>query len=246
MGRSVVERLAVSRAAVIGLSAVGGYALEGLVRSGVGHFFIADFDVIRESNFNRQLFAVEPNLGRKKAEAARERVLAINPAAEVAVFDGFVHAETLFVLEDFRPDVVIDAIDAVNPKATLLAWCYEKRVPAVSSMGAGQKSDPLALRRGDLMDSSVCPLARTIRKYLKNRGVGRGITAVWSEEHPRPLELSEEETAAYQAEEYDRGRPRNPIGSLPTVTGIFGLTVAQTALDILLHEPFRHPWLHGS
>jgi tRNA A37 threonylcarbamoyladenosine dehydratase len=241
MGPEAVNRLARSRVTIVGLGAVGGHALEALVRSGVGSFVLADFDVICDSNFNRQLLAVEPNLGRKKAEAARDRVFQINPRAVVSVFDSFVHRETLPALFAERPDLVIDAIDAVNPKTALLEYCWRSGIPVVSSMGAGQKSDPLALRRGDLMDSSTCPLAKTIRKYLRNRGVGRGITAVWSDEVPRPLTVTEEETAAYQAGEYSRGRPRRPIGSLPTITGIFGLTVAQTGMDMLLGEPSVEP-----
>ena len=174
---------------------------------------------------------MEENLGKNKAEAARERALSINPSCRVDVFPLFVHQETLETVFSEPVDFVIDAIDSMNPKLTLLTWLWKRSVPVVSSMGAARKRDSSCIKVADLMDTEVCPLARQVRKGLKNRGVGRGIAAVYSTEPAVPAVFTEEELIAYSEEEYSRGRPRHPLGSFPAVTAVFGLTAAQTVVN---------------
>lgn len=210
---------------------MGSYALEGLVRAGVGRLIVVDFDVIRSANINRQLLATEHTLGRPKAVAARERILSINPEASVESVEAFVDADTIGSILAHGPGVVIDAIDSLNPKVQLLSAVYKAGVPLVASMGAATRTDPSMVRVADLFETKVCPLAARIRRRLKEAGVGRGITCVYSEQQQDVMELSCE--VERESGELERGRVRRRLGSLSTITGIFGLTAATEALRIL-------------
>lgn len=217
---------------LVGLGAVGGYALEGLVRAGIKRLRIIDHDTIQPSNINRQLLALETTLGRPKAEVAKERVLAINSDCRVEALQIFAGEETLEQILQPRPDLLIDAIDSLNPKAQLLHGAYLSKIPVISSMGAALRTDPTLIRTGDLFDTKNCPLAKHLRKRLRNRGVGEGIACVYSlEQVDFDYELPADDTAVVGDTPYaDRGRKRNVLGSLPTVTGIFGLTIANQAI----------------
>jgi tRNA A37 threonylcarbamoyladenosine dehydratase len=232
LGPAALATLAKSRVAVVGLGAVGSYAVEALARAGIGFLRLVDFDVIRHSNFNRQLYALEPNLGRPKAEVARERVLQINPACEVEARSVFVDAATAPGLLQPAVDVLVDAIDSVGPKVALLAAAKAAGCPVVSSMGAATRLDPDLVRVADIADTTECPLARFIRKRLRRLGIETGITCIFSLEparQSRPPALTEDETLP-------RGRPRRPIGSLSYMTGIFGLRAAHEVLRLLLPD----------
>jgi len=207
--------------------------LEGLARSGVGHLRLIDFDVVEIHNINRQIIALDTTVGRKKAELARERVLAINPACEVETLDIFVRPETMEQVLRPRPDILIDAIDSLNSKVNLLAAAHEAGIEVISSMGAALRTDPAKIRTGDIMDSYNCPLAKHIRKRLKRRGVGRGMACVFSTERVRYDYNQEGARDGAETEEEGRGRGRNTLGSLPTITGIFGLTIANMAIEKL-------------
>ncbi len=215
---------------ITGLGAVGSHAVESLARSGVGSFTLVDFDVIKPSNFNRQLFAVEANIGRKKTLAAKERILSINPDAKITIIDDFCHKDTVEAIFSTRPDVAIDAIDSVGPKAELLSFLAKHGIPAVSSMGAALLSDPAFIRSGDISETSVCKLAFEIRKRLRREGVTSGIRCIFStEQRPKAVTAPNPEEAEY----YSRGRARAPMGSLPMITGIFGYYAALEALKII-------------
>ncbi len=162
LGKNALDRLSAARVAVFGLGAVGTYALEALTRSGVGEFILVDFDVVRPSNFNRQLLALEGNLGKYKVALAGERVLQIDPQAKVTAYGEFAAQENFARFLTPAPDIVIDAIDSVNPKAQLIAYCLQSRLPFISAMGAGMRLDPLAVRVGDLGDIHSCSLARAV------------------------------------------------------------------------------------
>lgn len=215
---------------VVGLGAVGGYVVEGLVRAGISRLRIVDYDTIQPSNLNRQILALETTLGRAKAEVARERILAINSECWVEPLQLFAGEETLAKILEPRPDLLIDAIDSLNPKTQLLHGAYLSRIPTISSMGAALRTDPALIRTGDLFATSSCPLARHLRKRLRKRGVGPGIACVYSvEKIDFDYQLPEDDDA--DAGPYaDRGRKRNVLGSLPTITGIFGLTIANQAI----------------
>ncbi len=176
LGEQPFARLQASRVTVVGLGAVGGYVVEGLVRAGVGNLRIVDFDVVEKSNINRQLLALETTIKRPKAEVARERIVAINPGCRVEALQLFAAEETLDQLLTPAPDLLIDAIDSLNPKSQLLHGAYERNIPTISSMGAALRTDPAKIRTGDLFTTSNCPLAKHLRKRLRRRGVGEGMS----------------------------------------------------------------------
>lgn len=231
IGKDKLTRLKESCACVIGLGAVGSYALEGLARAGVGRLIVADFDIIRPANINRQLLATENTLGLPKTLAARERVLSINPEAQVETIDAFVDSKVIKSLIELKPDVIIDAIDSLSPKIQVLSAVYRSGIPIISSMGAATRTDPAMVKVADLLDTRVCPLAARIRRRLKDEGVGRGITCIYSEQFQNVHALSSD--AEKEEGELERGRRRRRLGSLSTITGIFGLFAATMALDKL-------------
>jgi tRNA A37 threonylcarbamoyladenosine dehydratase len=221
---------------VVGLGAVGSYATEALARSGIGRLRLVDCDEIRPSNFNRQLYALDSTLGRPKTEVAAERVRDINPDCHIESLPLFAHADTLDTVLAGPPDLVIDAIDSVNPKVTLLAACQQRSIPIISSMGAALRRDPTKIRIGSLDHTHGCPLARQIRKRLKRQGISLQIPCIYSVEPVHNLPTKAIGTEDPTNETFIRGRPRRPLGSLPTLTGIFGLTAANTAIEILLAD----------
>lgn len=232
IGADALGRLRRSRVAVFGLGAVGSYAVEALARAGVGAMRLVDCDVIRPSNFNRQLYALESTRDRPKAEVARARVLDINPACAVDAQAVFVDHTNVELLLAGDWDVVIDAIDSLTPKVTLLAAAVRAGLPVVSSMGAASRLRPQFIRLADIAATRHCPLARFVRKKLRQRGVTSGVWCVYSEEPVRRPGPSV--PAAAEAETFARGRPRRPLGSLSYVTGMFGLWAAYQAINLLV------------
>lgn len=229
LGIERFERLQKSRVTIVGLGAVGGYAMECLARAGISHFRLVDFDNIQPSNINRQILALTTNIGTAKVAAAEERILAINPDCGVEKFEIFAAEESMERILRPHPDLLIDAIDSLNPKVQLLTSAYLEKIATLSSMGAALRTDPTQIRYGDIFDSSNCPLAKHVRKRLRRRGVGRGIGCVYSTEKVDfDYESAEKEDNA--PAEADRGRARNILGSLPTLTGIFGLFIANQAI----------------
>jgi tRNA A37 threonylcarbamoyladenosine dehydratase len=239
IGSAGLRKLKGSRVAVVGLGAVGSYATEALARAGVGHLRLVDFDVVRTSNINRQLFALESTLGRSKAEIAQQRVLDINPECDVQPLPLFVDKENLATVLGDALDVAIDAIDSVGPKIELLSEAAGRGIPIVSCMGAALRSDPTQVRVGLLADVHHCPLAKRVRKELRKRGVSLDLLCVYSIEPVAGLKKTAITFDRPVAEKsLERGRKRSVLGSLPTLTGIFGLTAANTVLRLLLGEDF--------
>ncbi len=242
LGDDIVENLHGKFVVIVGMGAVGGYALEALVRSGVGRLRLVDFDTVSITNLNRQLLALESTIGRSKVEVAKDRVLDINPEIQVEILDMFAHEQTLPQILEGNPDLVIDAIDSLNPKCALLQGTYQRGIPVISSMGAALRREPTLVRTADLMDTWGCPLAKQVRTNLRKRGVGRGIEVVFSPELVKYTyrDPESEEHADFNEQIIDRGRRRNVLGSLPTITGIFGLTLAHLALDRLIGGDALH------
>lgn len=240
LGNERLGRIRAGFVTVVGIGAVGSYAVEALARAGVGRLRLVDFDTIKPSNMNRHILALRSTIGRSKAELAAERVRDINPACEVEALRTFAAEESLDAILEPRPGLVIDAIDSMNPKTQLLAACYRRKIPVISSMGAATRVNPFAIRTADLFDTRFCPLARRLRTTLKKEGVGRGIMCVFSEEERNVRAVDPSNKAG--EDEYKRGRPRSKLGSLPTITGIFGLTLAHSALEMLCGGfGARHP-----
>ena len=182
-GEAAIERLRASRVAVFGIGGVGGYVCEALVRSGVGAFDLIDKDTVDVTNLNRQIIATTRTIGKPKTQVMRERMLEINPQAEVRVHDCFFLPETAgqFSFEEY--DYVVDAVDTVTAKIELVLRAQEAGVPIISSMGAGNKVNPAMFQAADIYETSVCPLARVMRRELKARGV-KHLKVVYSRETP--------------------------------------------------------------
>ena len=242
LGPEAVERLRRSFVVVAGLGAVGSYAVEALARAGVGRLRLVDFDELRPSNINRQLLALESTLGRPKCEEARRRVLDIHPACRAEALKLFIEPATLDAVLEGPPDVLVDAIDSLSPKTSLLRGALERAVPVVSSMGAALRTDPASVRVGKLSDVRTCPLAARVRERLRPLASSDRLRCVYSMEPCRDLTTkasSREEADA--GDELRNGRKRAALGSLPTLTGIFGLTAANETLRLLLGGRFPLP-----
>lgn len=240
LGPERFTRLQTKSVTIVGLGAVGGYVVEGLVRAGITKLRIVDFDTVQPSNLNRQILALETTLGRPKTEVARERILAINSECSVEALQLFAGEESLDRILSPQPDLLIDAIDSLNPKTQLLHAAHSRGIPVISSMGAALRTDPSKIRSGDLFTTSNCPLARHLRKRLRRRGIESGIFCVYSNEQVDFDYNQEDDTNVTPVGETpfsDRGRQRNILGSLPTITGIFGLTIANHALLHLSDKP---------
>lgn len=233
IGKEKLAKLKRARVAVFGLGAVGSYAVEALARAGVGYLRLVDCDCIRPSNINRQLYALESTLNQPKTEVARARILDINPACTAEARQEFVSKKTMEKLLAKPLDVIVDAIDSVSPKVELIAAAVRAGIPIISSMGAATRTDPDLIRRGDISETDVCPLARYVRKRLRRRGISSGIRCIFSIEEPRnkgaPVGDEKNEKPSFP-----QGRTRRPIGSLSYITGIFGLLAAGEVIKIIV------------
>ena len=183
LGAEAMEKLHKARVIVFGLGGVGGHACEALVRSGVGAIDLVDDDQVSESNLNRQLFATRSTIGMDKTEAAKLRLLDINPDLKITTHKCFFLPETADRFDFTQYDYIVDAIDTVTGKIGLVMEAQKAGVPIICSMGTGNKLDPSALRVADIYQTSVCPLARVMRRELKKRGV-EALKVVYSRETP--------------------------------------------------------------
>ena len=230
LGKEACQRLAAARVAVIGLGGVGGACAEGLARAGIGALLLVDHDTVDVTNLNRQLLATRQTVGKGKAEAARERVLSINPDCEAAALPLFYGEETSEQLFSFRPDYVVDCIDNVTAKLHLAVRCRERGVPLLMALGTGNRLDPSAFRIGTIEETAQngagCGLARVMRRELKKRGV-TGVKAVYS---------TEESLAPAAAQEGDvKGTAGRPTpGSMAFVPSVAGLILAGEIVKDLL------------
>lgn len=212
LGSEAMARLADTRVAIFGVGGVGGYALEALVRTGVSHITLIDPDTVAPSNINRQIIATSETVGEQKVEAAKRRALSINPKADVCPMPIFYSAQNADTLDLGKFDYVIDAIDTVSSKLELIVRAKELGVPIISSMGAGNKLDPTAFEVADIYDTSVCPLARVMRRELKRRGV-TSLKVVYSWEEPIKI-VADDDSA------------RHAPGSVSFVPSVAGLIIA--------------------
>lgn len=217
LGESAMGRLRQARVAVFGLGGVGGYAVEALARGGIGSLDLIDNDSVSLSNLNRQILATHSTLGMPKVEAAKARVLDINPDCRVRGYPVFYTPETAGQFDFTQYDYIVDAIDTVTGKLTLVQQAWSAGTPIISCMGTGNKLDPTAFEVADISKTSMCPLARVMRKELGKRGI-RHLKVVYSREEVRTPQGWEEEAAAL-------GKRQIP-GSLSFVPGVAGLILA--------------------
>jgi len=223
IGEEGIARLKDTFAVVCGVGAVGGYALEGLVRAGIGHIRVVDADVFNDSNLNRQILATVDTIGRKKAEVAAERARSINPDIDVETMCEFVSADSIDRILAGNPDLVIDAIDTVEHKCALLRAVSERGIRTFSSMGAALHFDTQSIHVATLKKTKVCPLAASVRSRLRDADTSC-ITCVYSEEK---LEIRPDERDEHG---------KSILGSLPTVPAVFGMTLANEAIRYILEK----------
>lgn len=216
LGSDAMEKLAHSRVAVFGVGGVGGYVCEALVRSGVGAFDLIDKDVVSLTNINRQIIATHSTIGRYKTEVMKERMLDINPNADVRIHNCFFLPENADEFPFDEYDYIVDAVDTVTAKIALVMKAQEKNIPIVSSMGAGNKLDGSAFMVADIYKTSMCPLAKVMRHELKKRGVKK-LKVVYSTEEPITPNVSDEAIP--------EGKHSIP-GSVAFVPSVAGLIIA--------------------
>lgn len=210
LGQEGMEKLKNARVAVFGVGGVGGYVVEALARSGVGAIDLVDKDTVSLSNINRQIIALHSTVGRLKTEVAAERARDINPNICVTAHNLFYLPETSAQFDFTKYDYIVDAIDTVSGKIALVEQANKAGTPIISSMGAGNKLNATAFKVADISKTSVCPLARVMRRELKKRGINR-LKVVYSEEEPLPAKTVDEET----------GKPiPASIAFVPSVVGL--------------------------
>ena len=217
LGRDAIEKLHSARVAVFGLGGVGGYAVEALARSGIGSLDLIDSDTVSVSNLNRQILATHSTVGMLKVDAARQRVLDINPACNVKIYPIFYTPDTADQFDFAQYDYIVDAIDTVTGKLALVERAKAADTPIICCMGTGNKLDASAFRVADISKTTMCPLARVMRKELAKRGI-RHLKVVYSQEETLTPTGWEEEAAAL-------GKRQIP-GSVAFVPGAAGLLLA--------------------
>lgn len=242
LGKDNMEKLTAARVCIFGIGGVGGYVAEALARSGVGHLELVDPDVVCLSNLNRQIVATHQTLGRYKVDVMKERILSVNPAAEVVVHKCFYLPETRAQFDFANYDYVVDAIDTVAGKIALVLQAEASGTPVISSMGAGNKLDAAAFRVADIYQTSVCPLAKVMRKELKKRGVKK-LKVVYSRELPlkarsgegtgSPAAAGERNTEENQASVVSSRR--SIPGSVAFVPSVAGLIIAGEVIKDLIN-----------
>lgn len=223
LGEDGIEKLAQKRVAVFGIGGVGGHVVEALARSGVGALDLIDNDVVSISNINRQIIATYDTIGKQKTKVMKERIASINPQCKVTTYECFYlpQERERFPFEEY--DYIIDAIDTVTAKIDLAVMAQELGIPMISSMGTGNKLYPDKLEVTDIYATSVCPLAKVMRRELKARGVKKLKVVYSREEAKKPLQLiSQEESADSQMGNQKRAVP----GSTAFVPAVAGLIIA--------------------
>lgn len=230
IGDKGIERLQASHVFLAGMGGVGSFTAEALARMGVGSLTLIDHDVVSGSNINRQLVALNSTIGTSKAEVMMDRIKDINPDCQIKVIKEFLTPDSIPEILDQKFDAIIDAIDSMSSKTTLLETAWHKKMAVFSSMGAGGKLDPTLIKTGDMMDTSICKLAKQLRGHLRRCGVGRGIQTVYSIEPPLP---------PLPPEAVGRGRPRAVNGTVSYMPSIFGLTLAGMVINHIIGDARR-------
>lgn len=226
IGSEKMERLQQAKVAVFGIGGVGGYVVEALARSGVGEFLLVDNDKVSESNINRQIIATHSSIGRYKTEVMRERILDINPNAKITVKNTFFLPENAAEFELSKYDYIVDAIDTVTAKLELIMRAKETNTRIICSMGTGNKLDPSKFQITDIYKTSVCPLAKVMRKECRVRGV----------EHLKVLFSTEEAIKPFESVEQPNEGKRSIPGSISFVPSVAGLMIAGEVIRDLIGE----------
>ena len=235
VGEDGIEKLRNSRVIVFGVGGVGSYTVEALARSGVGQITMVDFDEISESNINRQLHSLRSTIGKSKIDVMKDRILDINPDCKVELVKRLVYDDIDEVLGNNKYDFVVDAIDVIGSKINLIEYCAKNNINIISSMGFGNKMHPEMIEIAKIKNTSVCPMARTIRSILKKKGI-TNVPVAFSKEipvQPNKSELFKEEMPTEFRENNKIPRKTTP-GSNSFVPGTAGLVLASYVVRKLL------------
>ena len=226
LGEQVLDSLAAKKVMVVGLGGVGAYAAEMLCRAGVGNMVLIDSDTVGETNLNRQLIALNSTLGKLKSEVLAQRLLDINPKVKLTIISEYVEEENIPRIFETAGnlDYVVDAIDTLAPKISLIKHCVQNGIPHVTAMGAGAKLDATKIRIADLSKSYNCPLAYILRKKLRKEGISKGFKVVFSEELP-------DRDAIVPMEERNK---KSQVGTISYLPAVFGCVCAQAAIEHLI------------
>lgn len=225
IGEEALLSLTQKHVMVVGMGGVGSFAAEFVARSGIGEMTIIDGDVVDPTNRNRQLPALATNHGVAKAQIMAERLMAINPELKLHVVEEFVNPEMVAQQIARKPDFIIDAIDSLTPKLTFIKLAYESKIPMVSSMGAGAKLDPTKLQVVDISKTYNCPFAQQIRKNLKDHGIRKGLTVVFS-----PERIIKESLMLTDGKNYKK----SAYGTISYLPATFGAVVSSVAIRSLM------------
>ncbi len=223
IGKAALDKLANSSVAVFGIGGVGSYVCEAAARCGIGSITLIDNDTVSQSNINRQLIALHSTIGRYKTEVAEKRIKDINPNCRVTAVNAFYSHENAQIINFSEYDYIIDAIDTVTSKLCLIENTYKAGIPIISSMGTGNKLDPMRFKISDISKTSVCPLARVMRRELKNRGITK-LKVLWSDEVPKKPLFESGKTAS-------RKQTPASIAFVPSVAGL--LIAKEMVTDII-------------
>lgn len=218
IGTEALEKLKNSKVAIFGVGGVGGYVCESLARAGIGSFILVDNDTVSISNINRQIIALESSVGKYKTEVMAERIKNINPNANVKIYNKFFLGEEDEYIIDTDCDYIVDAIDTVTAKIALVLLGEKLGIPVISSMGTGNKLDPTRFEISDIYKTSICPLAKVMRKELKARGVKK-LKVLYSKEQPREASMTESEILE-KGEKTNKRRTPASISFVPPVAGL--------------------------
>lgn len=233
LGEDGVEILKNKHVAIFGVGGVGGYVAEALGRVGIGRMTLVDMDTVSESNINRQIIATYDTIGRKKTEVMAERLHSIHPELSVQCVDCFFLPETSEQFDFSTFDYVVDAVDTVTAKLELISCAKAAKVPVISCMGTGNKLDPSRFEIADIAKTSVCPLAKVMRRELKKRNL-TGVKVLYSKEEPLVPKIPEERISDLQQEKVER-RKAVP-GSVSFVPSVAGLLIAAEVVKDILNE----------
>ncbi|RBP40289.1 tRNA threonylcarbamoyladenosine dehydratase [Garciella nitratireducens] len=238
IGTENLNKLKKSRVAVFGIGGVGTFVVEGLVRSAVGSFVLVDNDDICVTNINRQIHATTKTIGKSKVEVMKQRILEINPEAQVEIFHELYNKDSAEKILSKQYSYVVDAIDTVSAKLDLVERCYKMGIPIISSMGAGNKLNPTMLEVADIYETSVCPLARVIRTELRKRKIPK-LKVVYSKEKPLiPLKIDEKQNincTCFNKDKNCMDRRQIP-GSVSFVPSVAGLIIASEVVKDLIKK----------
>lgn len=221
IGNEGIKKLQEAKVAIFGIGGVGSFVVEALARAGVGNFILVDKDTIDLTNLNRQIIATTKTIGKPKVEVAKDRILDINPNAKVEIFQEFFMPDSKGILDE-KVDYIIDAVDTVTAKIELVVRAHRLNIPIISCMGTGNKLDPTKFEVVDIYDTIVCPLAKVMRKELKNRGIEK-LKVVYSKEEPIHVKQNINEG-------------KQVPGSISFVPSVAGLIVAGEVIKDIINK----------